>query len=362
MSEGPTIRMRSLCSEAGRDLISGTTRAALLGAVWCVLLTLLLVWNVVVTVDLLAAAEKYREAGASIFVVEATGRVDGQQCADLARLPNVHHAGALRTAERQVTPRITPGVQIPTFDATPGLISILRPETRDVDGVFLSADVGNALGVGRSTLDLEEGAAVLAGTFPYPDDGRRPVLGYSALQTVSVSGLFDQCWVDVWPESARIQSIASSTVVGGEDAGQGPPTVGQLNASLGRSFDGEAKYRERASTVLPGLLIALGASLGFFAVRIRRLELAAARLIGIRPFDQCVLLLLESGVWLVVASTVSVAVTAALSATRTSDLFSPTVEFSALSAATGMIGVLCGTLMGIASINSRRAHAYFRDR
>lgn len=362
MRDRSTVRPGALFSEAWRNLASGTTRAAFLGFAWCVLLSIVLAWNVSITADLLAASKRYREAGASIIVVEAAGRIDGQRCADLSRLPNVRHAGSLRSAERQLAPLVTPGVEVPTFDVTPDFLRILRPGTEDANGLFLSENAASALGTGRSTLDLETGSADLAGTFSYPDDGRRPVLGYAAAETVPVVGSFDQCWVDVWPESSRIQSLASSTVVGGDDAGEGPPTVSQLNASLGRSFDGEAKYRGRASTLLPLLLAASGASLGLFAVRMRRLELAAARLIGIRPLDQCVMLLLESSVWVSVSSMVALGVTAALSATWVSGAFSAVMEFSALAGAAGMIGALSGALVGVASIDSRRALAYFRER
>lgn len=362
MKDRSTISLRSLCAEAGLNLASGTTRAILLGAVWGLLLTAVLAWNVSVTSDLLAATRRYRDAGASIIVVEAAGRVDGQRCEDLAKLPNVRNAGALRSAERPITPIVTPGVELPTFDASPGLVRILRPEARDATGVFLSADAASALGAGRPELALETGAADLAGTFAYPDDGRRPILGYAAVETVSVAGSFDQCWVDVWPESPRIQSLASTAVASGGNAGQGPPTVGQLNASLGRSFDGEGKYRGRASVLLPGVLVVLGASLGFFAVRVRRLEMAAARLIGIRPFDQCAMLLLESIAWLVASSTMALVITAVLSATQMSSAFGPAMEFSALAEAAGMVGAVSGVLAGVASISSRRALSYFRER
>lgn len=362
MRDGSTIRPRVLCSEAGRNLVSGTTRAVLLGAVWCVLLSVVLAWNAAVTADLLAASATYRDAGANIIVVEAAGRVDGLRCANLANLPNVRHAGALRSAARQITPTITPGVELPTFDVTPGLLPMLRPDTGDAYGVFLSAEAARALGADRSRLELVTGEAHLAGTFAYPDDGRRAILGYAAIETALVSGIFDQCWVDVWPESPRIQSIASSTVVGGDDAGQGPPTVGQLNASMGMSFNGEAKYRGRASVLVPGSLVVLGASLGFFAVRSRRLELAAARLIGIRPFHQCVMLLLESSVWLTVSSAVSLVATSALSAVQARGAFPPAMEFSLFSAAVGMAGALCGALLGVASVDAGRALSYFRER
>ena len=202
----------------------------------------------------------------------------------------------------------------------------------------------------------------IAGTFPYPEDGRRPLLGYSVVETVPDAGTFDQCWVEVWPESPRVQSIAGSAVVVDADAGQGPPTVGQLNSSLGRTFDGEASYRNRATAFLPGALVLVGVSLGFLAVRMRRLELAAARLIGIRPSDQGVMLLMESGAWIAAASIISLVLTLAASVAMTGGLLPSGLEFAVTAVLAGGVGVVCGVLGGVASISSRRALRYFRDR
>jgi hypothetical protein len=359
---GSSISARSLRSEARRNLESGTTRALLLGMVWCVLLSGLLVWNVAVTADLLQSARGYQDAGASVTVVDAAGRIDGQQCASLAALPNVRGAGALRADPAPLTPAVTPGVELPTFEATPGLIGILLPDARERNGIFLSDAAADALGAGRTPLALGDRSVDIAGTFPYPEDGRRPLLGYSVVETVPDAGTFDQCWVAVWPESPRVQSIAGSAVVVDEDAGQGPPTVGQLNSSLGRTFDGEASYRNRATAFLPGALVLVGVSLGFLAVRMRRLELAAARLIGIRPSDQGVMLLMESGAWIAAASIISLVLTLAASVAMTGGLLPSGLEFAVIAVLAGGVGVVCGVLGEVASISSRRALRYFRDR
>lgn len=358
-----SISRRSLRAEAWRNVTSGTARAGLLACAWCLLVAGLLAWNVTTTRAVLVGAEQYRSAGASVIVVEADAQIDGAQCESVGGLANVRNAGAVRTAERSVVPDVTPGVAVPTFDVTPGVTKILMNEPERVDGILLSAQAAEALGTGQGrALQLDGRPVDVAGTFAYPDDGRRAGLGYSVVQTVVPEGAFDQCWIEMWPESAQVRSIVSSLVLSEGGSEQSPPSVGQLNPSLGSSFNGEARYRGRATAYLPEILVAASVALGFVSVRLRRLELAAARLVGIKPLDQCYQLLVEFGLWLTIASVAMLGLAAGTAFLALGGAALPSLQYSLATVVASGLGVLVGGGFGLASVGSRSAFAYFRDR
>lgn len=356
------MRRRALVSEAHRNIVTRTTRAGLFGGMWFVLVLALLGWNAFVVADVLSAAQRYQTAGASTFVIEADAGIDGGRCEAVAALDHVQAAGALRVAGSPIEPGATPGVELPTYDVTPAFLGVLSGDGSVSNGVFLSSQVSQAWGLTESEELAANGRTVaVEGVFPYPDDGRRAGLGYSALSTVPAAGIFDQCWIRVWPESDRVQALASaSVVVGGID--QGSPIVSQLNTTLGARFDGEARYRARPSAFAPFALMLAGGAVGATSVRLRRLELAAARLAGVRIADQAVQLGLETAVWSVAGSGAALVVATAFGVATQGGLDWSTFAYDGLVAALASVCVLCGALIGVGSISSRRALAYFRER
>lgn len=62
------------------------------------------------------------------------------------------------------------------------------------------------------------GAVRVAGTFASPDDGRVSGFGYTALVPASANGIFDQCWIEVWPESAEISNMVNLALSRNQDA------------------------------------------------------------------------------------------------------------------------------------------------
>lgn len=75
------------------------------------------------------------------------------------------------------------------------------------------------------------------------------------------------------------------------------PRVAQLNASLGTRFDAHQEYSERFSRFGGAAVGVASLVVGYAAVRIRRVELAAALHDGVRRADLWITILLESLAW-----------------------------------------------------------------
>lgn len=362
----PSSRMllTSMVSEARRNVSAGATRAAILFVICFLCASGVLLWNLKATVDVLHAAARYRAAGASVIVVSSEGLIDGKRCEDLSDLPNVRAAGAIRAARDQLYPAATPGVPLPTYDVSPHFLKTFSSHDEGEYGVFVSDAVMDAFGlrVGDS-MALDQGRSVpVAGAFEYPDDGRRAGLGFAAAQTVAASELFDECWVDTWPESAQVEARLAAAVVTASGADSKPPLIGQLNSTLGSRFDGPNAYAQRPTTLLPGVLVGVGLMIGMFAVGVRRLELADARRLGIRMSDQALHVLLESVAWLFGAAALSFGVTLIVTYAVQAAVVWEVVAYSSAAVGSYVLGGVAGILLGLGMIDSRKMAKYFRER
>jgi hypothetical protein len=200
------VRAASLASEAGRNLATGTTRAALLALTLAGVVGALAYVDVRAAVGVLQDAAAYRASGSSVQVLEAPQGIDGARCDSLASVTGVVAAGALRQGETLRTLAM-PASSLTVWEATPGLVDLVADTGTDLvgadqrsAGLWLSRDLADTLGArpGRS-LATALGPATTAGVYTWPDDGRDRALGYAALAPVAPAGVFDQCWVQVWP-------------------------------------------------------------------------------------------------------------------------------------------------------------------
>jgi hypothetical protein len=352
-------------SEALRNLRSGTTRGIAFGLAWFVIAASVLVWNALATEAVQRDAQRYRSAGAATLVVEQPGGIDGHRCESLRALPGVRDAGAFRQADAPVSPLRTPGVDLPTFDVTPGAVALLLDGEPDAttDGVLVSAEVAEALSLrAGETLHTAAGELAISGMFAYPDDGRKAGLGYAAVQTVPATGTFDECRVAIWPESEQVRAIVSVSVLSDAAPADASPVIGQLNPTLGAGFDGAARFRTRPTALLPLVALVGTAALGFIAVRLRRLELASARGVGVGLRAQVMQVTIETLVWLGSAAVGAFLVGVAVGAMLTPGAVATTAEYAAIVLPGGTLAGLAGALVAVASTSPSRLHAYFRDR
>lgn len=303
--------------EAGRNLSSGTTRGVLAAIVFIIVIGGLGLVQTRSVVDIAQRAAAFREAGASVMIVHLEDGIDGGQCDALAGSPGIVASGAIR-AGTPLRLAALPSRDFETFEATPGLGAVLRVAApgagvkSPAGGIWISNGVASTLGVTSAPDDLPvlpASQAHLSGTFPYPNDGRDPLLGYAILTPVLATGAFDSCWIEVWPDPDLSADLLLLPVLSSTDnAGSSPraPEVRQLNTTLGSRLDTGTIADAVQPSVLLGAAAAAGLALSLALTRLRRLELAAALHAGLSRASLAHQLLLETTGWILPAIAVTI--------------------------------------------------------
>lgn len=358
------MRASGILREAWRNIVTGTARTGLFAALLTVLSAGLVTADLLSVRSITTAAEDYQAAGASVVTIAAVGRIDGTACAALARVPGVRSAGAVRTSDSSITAAALPSSTIPVTEATQGFPDLLNADLAPGAGVVLSDQAADALGltVGDALLTTSDETRVV-GVYEYPTDGRRAGYGYTAVVPVPVPDdeIFDECWVDVWPASARTRTLLQTTLLAGSDEDRSP-VVSQLNTTLGASFDGNARYADRVTRHAAPLALALGAGLGCLAVRSRRIQLASALHAGVRKSDLGAVLALEITSWVAPAAIITASVGAVFAATGgTSDASSVIVLASRIGLA-AVAAPYLGAAAALLLTREQHLFRYFKDR
>jgi hypothetical protein len=290
------MRLRSIFSEAYRNVVSGTTRGLALAAALAATSAGLAIADARSIIDLQAQAADFVASGASVRVLVARGTTDAAACERLGAVAGFRSAGALKPADPIVLQAMIAN-PIQGYAVTPGLIKVLGGDTAARAGAWIPAQLAATLAVRPGqTLASTAGPVTIAGVYDYPEDGRDSRLTYAALLPQPATGTFDECWADVWPVSRSRDSLLHAAVAV-DATSTDPVTVGQLNTSRGARFDGDASFAARPTRhALPGCLAA-GLLLGFLAIRIRRLEIAAALHLGVTRRAVLATLLIETAAW-----------------------------------------------------------------
>ncbi|WP_157000424.1 hypothetical protein [Leucobacter komagatae] len=304
------MRPGSVLSEALRNTITGTSKALTLVIAAGAIVSALLWMELNTITRITDAAQKYQDSGAAVQVLYAPGGVNPQACEALNKVSGINAAGAIRDTDTQIRPAAAPQSVIPAKDATPGIMRILEIKgTSSREGILASRQVAEAFSVSAGgTLVTTAGSEAIQGIYDYPDDGRMPGYGYAALNPVSLEGRFDACWAEVWPENPETAALLWTALDSQANTKDTPPTIGQLNTTLGDSFAGEVEFSER-NTQYNALVSACGLFvLGYMATRVRRLELSSALHTGVNKTGQIYGVLIETSVWVLVAASISIAV------------------------------------------------------
>ncbi|SDB91944.1 hypothetical protein SAMN05216410_0922 [Sanguibacter gelidistatuariae] len=355
------MRLRSVVSEAWRNTRSGTARPLLFTVLFLISVGALAGVDQRAVVGVIRGAQDFRDAGASTQIVEMVGGVDGAHCAALAEVEGVNAAGALRNGE-PVRALSLPSTDLPVYEVTPGFLSVLgQPALREATGLMLSMDTAEIFGAQvRSTFATRTGSATVAAVFPYPDDGRGGGLSYAGLATVPATGMFDQCWVEVWPLTDEIGPLLRLVVSTAPDAGQ--VVQKQLNSRLGTDYDARALLGERPTRFATVGGVAVGLALGFAAIRLRRLELAAALHTRVSRTALTWQVVLETLVWVVSASIIAVPVLAHLAAWGNPEPAGPVwvigMRVVLAAGAAAVVGAVTATM----ATRERHLFRYFKDR
>ncbi|MDR1214371.1 MAG: hypothetical protein LBK54_09880 [Propionibacteriaceae bacterium] len=382
------MRSREVWREAGRNLASGTTRG-LIGLVVLAVGLGLLVWlQTSGLADLARQADAFRRAGAAIQVVSAPGRIDGAQCDALASHPAVAAAGALRPAA-DLRLAVLPSTTVAAFEATWGLAQVLgvqplgavtQPtgspggdptvgdsgtavDSRRAGGVWLAQDLAATLGPNDQMTLLTGDQVTVAGVFPYPSDGRAPTLSFALVAPVPAQGVFDACWVELWPETDLAADWLTWPVLSGPVGAQSAPAQAQqLNTGLGLRFGAADRLAGLPLRPLAAASLAFGAGLGFVLIRTRRLELASALHAGQSRAALIGQVLIETAGWLLPA----VALLLAWSA-GTAGWDNPSLRRTAFWAGARSVGLAATGLLLAAGLTAgwtkeRHLFRYFKNR
>lgn len=294
------MRPRSILSEAYRNIVTGTTRALLMGIFLAAISAGLAIADARSIIEMEQKAADFVSSGASVRVMVARGTTDAAACERLDAISGVRSAGALKEADAVVLQAMIAN-PIPAYAVTPGLIEVLGGNAAAPAGAWIPTQLAKTLGVKPGQkLVTTAGALSVAGVYDYPDDGRDSRLNYAALLPQPATGNFDECWADVWPFSkTRDHLLYSALTV--DASSTDPVNIGQLNTGRGTRFDGVGEFAGRPTRyALPGCVLA-GMILGFVAIRMRRLEIAGALHLGESRRSLLATLMIETAAWSFIA-------------------------------------------------------------
>jgi len=355
------MRAGSVMSEAWRDVLTGTTRAATYAAVLLLAVGALAAVDVRAVVDVVRGAQDFRDAGASVQVLESPEHVDAARCEALVQIAGVRAAGALRAGE-PVRALNLPGSELSTYEITPGLAGVLDPSATTASGVWLASDLAEALGAhAGDQVATSTGTAVVAGVYPYPDDGRARTLGYTVLTPVPATGTFDACWAEIWPADATTASYLRTALVP-DPSGETKPAQGQLNSRLGTRYDAPVLLAERLTRHAPLAALVVGLALGYTAIRSRRLELAAALHARVPRPALAWQVLLETLTWTLAATTVAATALWWVAAWGNPDPGIETWATGARTLVTGAVGTVLGAQTAVLTTREKHLFRYFKER
>ncbi len=221
----------------------------------------------------------FLSSGAATTVIRSPGGVDAERCDWLNGVAGVVGAAALRERPEGITLAALPSFAQPRIQAVGDVLAVLGSTSATGPGVLLSESLAMKLGIEPGdVLALDPGETVLSGVFPYPDDGRLPLLASAVVEPIPSSGeRFDQCWVTLWPPSEKHRSLPLTAVIPIE--GQSIETQ-LLNQSLGEPRSLDALVAASPAGWMRATAVLLAILLGTVWVRSRRVELALALHLG----------------------------------------------------------------------------------
>ncbi|MFC4561074.1 hypothetical protein ACFO4E_04305 [Nocardiopsis mangrovi] len=355
------MRPASILSEALRNLVTGTTRAAVLGLALFAVTAGLAIVDTRYIVGLERQAAEFVASGASVRTLVAEGMTDGESCELLTESPAIRSSGALREADALELSAM-PADPLPVYEVTPGLAALLGVAGTAAEGVWLPAPLAETLGVRPGErLDTGSGPMTVAGTYDHPDDGRDRRLGHAVLVPRIPTATFDECWAEVWPVSEAADALVYAAADVVPDATT-TITIGQLNTAQGTDFDATAQFAARPTRHAAAGCAAAGFALGFAAVRLRRLEIAGALHVGVGRGALLAQTAIETGAWALGALAMAVGALACAAGignpADTAEVFAIGLRGPGAAALTAVLGAACALLL----IREKHLFRYFKGR
>lgn len=358
------MKLSSIYYEAKQNLTSGTTRATVLALVFVAITIAFAVADLHQIQSISAEATKFQDSGATISVLKAPGRIDPIACEQLNEVTGIQTAGALRSETERLTLNALPGAPVPVSNVTPTFSRLLGAHLGNTGGPIFSDQVVAYLGFKPGdTVITTQGETTVGGTYQYPTDGRTPGYGYMALIPTNDTDPYDECWAKIWPQNPQVQQLLYTAVLPADPSApqETNPSIGQLNTTLGTTFDGASKFQERVTRFAPIIAGTLTLAIGFIALRTRRLQLASDLHTGATRDQLRNIISIETGIWVLLGTALNQGILLSyLVATRTSeqtmhDLTSLWL-LGTRNTFTAIIGVIIGTT--IAWLTTRETHLF----
>lgn len=360
------MRWRALLREAMRDVLTGTASTARWALVVAFLAGLITTGHVWVVRDGAERARDFRASLASVWVLDSPANIDAAACTNLAGSGGIVSAAAVRESG-QMRLALLPSAPLSAFDATAGIADVLVPLKRPhplTGGVLLASPVAEAVSTeAGGSLLTSMGEARVASVIPWDaEDGRSPGLGWAGLSLVPAVGVFDQCWVEVWPSSEEAISLLQVALVRTDDSARESTRTVQANTTKGRAFDASGVRGPLVSRVAPGLLALFVAGMAWVSVRVRRLEVASDLHAGVARADVFVKFGLEAMVWALMSVVLALPVLAWLVVTTGAGDALAVAAVAGVDLVVWVCAALLGTGAGVWSVRERQLLDAFRAR
>lgn len=300
----------------------------------------------------------FAEAGARITSIEASGGINGAWCDNLQSANGVLGAGAFSNT-KGITLTVLPSSEIPTKRVSPGFIKLLTHQQVG-SGLVLSTAVAQTIGatVG-SAISTSSGPSVVAGIYNYPEDGRYPDLRWAILSANTATGTYDQCWLEAADnQTPSIPFLQTATTPQSSKKAK----IGQVNPTLGNSYDGRKIFDERQSKFSPYFALAFGLTVGFTFVLMRRLQLASALHARVTKTALALQVLTENLLWLVPSTVLLAAISLIFALPADNTDLSALLYDGTRVIMSSFAGTLIGSILGIILIKERHLFNYFRQR
>lgn len=356
------MRLEAILSEARRNLLSGTSRFALMSAGFALIVGALGAIDARTIVALQWQTHSFASAGGTIRTVGSPGNIDSATCDRLSTVRGIEGAGSLSQNE-PLTLSAMPENPIPLYSASPGFARVLGLPERAHTGLWLSGQVAEKTGLETGArVETSQGRTVVAGVFDYPSDGRDPRLEYAAVAPTTLSERADECWAIVWPVSQERNDLIRTAVVATDASTQ--VTEGALNSSAGSGVAPAAAFQQRTTRLVSAGALTAGTALAFFAAVRRRLEYAAALHAGASKPSIAAIAHLEAAAWQGIGSLIAfgaIALAASLQIPPDSNpvqVLGVVAEVPALA----LIGGTLGTAIGMLTVRERHLFRYFKER
>lgn len=355
---GGAMRWSSILSEATRNVASGTIRAMLASLALLVIIAGTVLQDALAVEHVFIAQRAVRTGGGATHIIAAPAGIDGQRCVALQGLKGVVGAIALREVRDRFDLLAYPHSKPALYDVAGDIPATLDAQPSGPPGVWLSEAMATRFGTGP--LAMADGtSALVAGTFPYPDDGRNSQLASAALQPVPSPGRFDARWATIWPHDEATFALLSTVVVPGTDnvARQ------QLNPAFGTPTPTISLLQTRSTRWLLVIGAAASACLGYTLIRTRRVELSLAQHLGVRATQQHIQLELETMCWALPASALATTITLVVTtANTTAPEARWLVTHILVGVAACLVATLTGSMAAALTITGKKLYSWTKDR